>query len=456
MRQDGLTDLPWRNVPCALAYFAIRQGVSINSSRAFSKSSSSFQENSLRFLKKPLNNFRINADKVFLLYKTISTFGENLILKMKNILLALILAFAFSSCQNDKINYPSILSATDNYLSFPIDEETKLPYSVQTFESEGKGYLSFTNRWKEILFYTLDKGELVKKVKFNTEGGSDNIHQICGYNVLDFHKIYVSNSIKQICHTDTTGHVYKRIQLDTKNCIPTMNPPLLMDNNIYLSQDINPGLGENYMGKSPLGIMVDTLNEKVTTTPLKYFPLYTNEDLVYSTHGSLNYFCFDEKKFVYSYDTSDSLYTLSKDFNKVERFWAKSQYIDKVIPSSDKDADFMKHLRTICESPSYGNIIYDKYRQVYYRFAYPRVEFDKEKDFLTILREGRKQFSIIVLDKDLKVIGETLFPPYIYNSNVTFVNEDGLYISVSHHKNPDFDENLLRFQRIELIKNEQQ
>jgi hypothetical protein len=43
MRQGGLTDSPWRNVPCALARFAIRQGVSINSSRAF-------QENSLSFL----------------------------------------------------------------------------------------------------------------------------------------------------------------------------------------------------------------------------------------------------------------------------------------------------------------------------------------------------------------------------------------------------------------------
>ena len=77
----------------------------------------------------------------------------------------------------------------------------------------------------------------------------------------------------------------------------------------------------------------------------------------------------------------------------------------------------------------------------------------REVIFLTIFREGRKQFSIIVLDKDFKVIGETLFPAYIYNSNVVFVHKDGLYISVSHHKNPDFDENWLRFQRIELVKN---
>ena len=102
-------------------------------------------------------------------------------------------------------------------------------------------------------------------------------------------------------------------------------------------------------------------------------------------------------------------------------------------------------------SPSYGNIMYDKYRQVYYRFVYPEVEFDQSEDFLSIFREGRKQFSILILDKELSIIGETLFPVYTYNSNLAFVNEKGLYLSVSHYKRTDFDENILRFQRIDLV-----
>ena len=378
-------------------------------------------------------------------------------MKKNNIFFTLLLVYVLFSCQSNEIKYSSVLFATDDYLSFPIDDETRLPYSVLTFKNEDREYLSFSNDWKEILFYTLDEGNLVKKVKFNTEGGSDNIHQIYGYSVLDFNNICVSNLVKQICYTDTTGRVNKRIDvnagLDKGYYLYSFNSPLIIDNNIYLSQEINPRLGENYMGKSPLGIMFDTSSKKVIKTPLRYFPLYTNEELVTSTHGGLNYFCFDGNRFVYSYDTSDSLYTLDKSFQKVETFLAKSQYIDQVIPESNKNWDFNGHLRAICESPSYGNILYDKYRQVYYRFAYPKVELEKEENFLTIFREGRKQFSIIVLDKDFKVIGETLFPAYIYNSNVAFVHKDGLYISVSHHKNPDFDENWLRFQRIELVKN---
>ncbi|MEG0464812.1 MAG: hypothetical protein RR592_13220, partial [Bacteroides sp.] len=59
---------------------------------------------------------------------------------------------------------------------------------------------------------------------------------------------------------------------------------------------------------------------------------------------------------------------------------------------------------------------------------------------------------IIILDKDMNVVGETLFPEYTYNAYLLFVRKDGLYVSATHFKRPDFDENRLRFQKIELVK----
>lgn len=107
-------------------------------------------------------------------------------------------------------------------------------------------------------------------------------------------------------------------------------------------------------------------------------------------------------------------------------------------------------LKRTCELPTYGNIIYDKYRQVYYRFAFPEVEMEEERDYLGIYHNGRKQFSIIILDKDMNIIGETLFPEYTYNPYLLFIRKDGLYMSTSHFKRTDFDENVLRFRKIEL------
>ena len=94
----------------------------------------------------------------------------------------------------------------------------------------------------------------------------------------------------------------------------------------------------------------------------------------------------------------------------------------------------------------------DKYRDVYYRFAYHSVSLEDNIQWRGKAVYGRKKFSIIILDKDMRMIGETLFPEYSYNSNLFFVNKDGLYLCKTHSKRSDFDENVFCFQCFELIK----
>ena len=60
----------------------------------------------------------------------------------------------------------------------------------------------------------------------------------------------------------------------------------------------------------------------------------------------------------------------------------------------------------------------------------------------------------MVLDKNLNITGDKLFPEFTYVPAAHFIREDGLYISCSHFKNPDYDDNTLCFQKIELIKKE--
>jgi hypothetical protein len=56
----------------------------------------------------------------------------------------------------------------------------------------------------------------------------------------------------------------------------------------------------------------------------------------------------------------------------------------------------------------------------------------------------------MILDENLNVIGETLLPENKYRSDLMLVLENGLYISTSHYKNSDFNEDLLAFQRFGL------
>ena len=88
-------------------------------------------------------------------------------MKKNNIFFTLLLVYVLFSCQSNEIKYSSVLFATDDYLSFPIDDETRLPYSVLTFKNEDREYLSFSNDWKEILaiydFVTKEVRELSEK-----------------------------------------------------------------------------------------------------------------------------------------------------------------------------------------------------------------------------------------------------------------------------------------------------
>ena len=60
------------------------------------------------------------------------------------------------------------------------------------------------------------------------------------------------------------------------------------------------------------------------------------------------------------------------------------------------------------------------------------------------------EFSIMILDEDFNILGETKFPSYTYLNNICFINEKGLYISTSHFMRKDYSDDVLRFQLIKL------
>lgn len=77
---------------------------------------------------------------------------------------------------------------------------------------------------------------------------------------------------------------------------------------------------------------------------------------------------------------------------------------------------------------------------------------DKGVRAMELMGYGRKNFSIMVLDKDFNVLGETMFPDYTYNSKLMIIREDGLYISDSHYMNPDFNDDVLSFKKFDLVE----
>ena len=102
------------------------------------------------------------------------------------------------------------------------------------------------------------------------------------------------------------------------------------------------------------------------------------------------------------------------------------------------------------ETPKYWHIMYDKYRNVYYRFA--EMPYKLASNESPYDEPKGKEFSVIVLNADFEIIGETKFPGKKYFYKMSFVGREGLYISENNLANPQFDENKLVFTCFKIKK----
>ena len=157
---------------------------------------------------------------------------------------------------------------------------------------------------------------------------------------------------------------------------------------------------------------------------------YSWIDGVYGLEMGANYMQFsriyDGKNFIYSFYVSEDVLLVSTDHSNVRRIPVKSRHISS---ATEEQKDNEQGPRLNLELARYGDLIYDPYRNTYYRFAYPKTLLDRNMNWWGKAVYGRNKFSVIILDENFNIIGETLFPEGIYNSYVFFVHKDGLYIS---------------------------
>ena len=364
------------------------------------------------------------------------------------------------SCKGEKgepqDNYT--LEATENIKSYPLDSYVKYnPFYLWTFEENGKRYLSFLNYGTtQLYFYDFDTEKFLSKVTLEQEG-PDGVGMLSGYYIKDFNHIYVSSYIYQgIIRVDTTGVIvqkipyrktgsgYKIISSYNASSHPYL-PPIFIGDKMYITQQNN----ERFCPaeKTPISVAIDTIQKKYTSLPLT-FSILTEKQV--KSNGDRFSRDYDGKNFIYSFYVDEDILVTSIDHAEVKRIRAKSRYIDS--PDEEQPLNAQKGPQLNLELARYGDLMYDPYREVYYRFAYPKTELDDKINWMGKAVYGRKKFSVIILDKDFQIIGETLFPEAIYNPYASFVSKEGLYISRDYQMNYDQSEDFMTFELFKLIK----
>ena len=390
-------------------------------------------------------------------------------MKHSSILLFLLNVILLSSCQSKEtksnpINYEKTLSNCKQII-LPVDENTDfLSKSIFQFEENGKEFLYFENSQNstyDIVIFDLDSQKVERRIPIHPEGPN-------GVPSLFGSKPYPdSNTILAFQHfafrislLNGKGEVLRNYQLNPKErfvrvILSTFSymPTFTRDSVLYFAQRVcDQKRSVKDFTKIPLFASMDLKTGEIGW-PSLYFPATFDGDYTDIHDGDVDFaHDYNEKdnRLVCSFMKYDSI-MVTDDLQHVKWYNAKSKYLKSMKPNVNNHTNDVNALIRYKESSKYGHIMYDKYRDVYYRFAEMPCELAKDETPYDNQAPKAREFSVIILNDKFEIIGETKFPGSKYFYKMSFVGKDGLYISENNLANPEFDEDKLVFSCFKLV-----
>ena len=178
-----------------------------------------------------------------------------------------------------------------------------------------------------------------------------------------------------------------------------------------------------------------------------YPSVYANKDKINDewntfAYRQIPYTLNGKKEIVSGFPASDSLVVYNVNTDSYASFFAGySEETDiKPYASTSRTATHRNYL----EQYQYTSILYDTYRNLYYRLVVlPKTDYD-----LNDTATQQKDLAVIILDKDFKKVGEYRLEHDRYMYVNSFVVSDGLCINVFSE-----DDDYLKFKVLNVIEN---
>ncbi|MFC4874531.1 DUF4221 family protein [Negadavirga shengliensis] len=372
--------------------------------------------------------------------------------------------FSFAGCRsNESASVSSgnlqLINAEKN-LALGIDEETpNFSYAgIRYFRGEKPWLFSLNEGKNEIQMFDLQEQKLHKRLQFEVEGDK-GVGHVFGFHVHNLDSIFIFPQFKgEIFITDTSKsiknkHTYSVPDFHTPAFVLPDSPPVLQSGQRLVVRTRPEGnyneLKDEELSTRHLAYTINLNNGESGLLPHFYPKGYLAQGpriFEFSMAAS-------PQKTVYSFFADHRLYYSTSDTGELEEVYARSKYLPDDFANRPLSGTPLENMQYTFGSNRYSGIMYDPYREVFYRFCYPEVEIRDREEGMQ-LRGFPKKFSIMVLDKDLNILGETLFDKPHYVPHNAFVAEEGLYISINHPENPDNQEDYFAFALLVLEEGE--
>ena len=212
------------------------------------------------------------------------------------------------------------------------------------------------------------------------------------------------------------------------------------DNTLYL-QYYFTGITANKKNafKKPVEAGIDIQNNLLKQIPVSYPIIYHSGQFGHLLNISRTV---SQTKHIFSFDMNPNLYVWDKQNSQLKAVGGKSNFQNRNNIIEPKKKQKVKALDLMITSPAYPHIVYDKYRQLYYRIFLKEQELKNTEGKFSVLSD--KKMYLMVFDEQFNLLKEIHLSrnKYFYH---LLVLPEGLAVSKMQRKNADYDKQALLF-----------
>lgn len=347
------------------------------------------------------------------------------------------------SVDNDRISKNMVFSKfrETKLHNIPLDESVlNITKCIQYVEEDNHEYLYILDELgNSIVRYELDDNKVPVKYNFNkaSVGSIQGFH----YCAEDSLYLFAYNSGKLSRYSLSDSHIVESkimtYDYDNNNdtilpypFVRTLSPITVYGNHILMSGFVAGESLRETTTNRPVMIQTSLHKSNMDKYLINYPIMYQQANW----SGGITYRCpfyaMVGHNILISFPASHDIKVYNIADNSINDIYAGSRYIKTInsFPYNKNSQKFSssKAWNWYMETPSYEGIVYDKYRDKYYRIARLPASDSQQK-----LKGNRKPISIIILDSSLNYEGEVLLDQQKhYIPSNCFVTKEGLCIQI--------------------------
>lgn len=336
----------------------------------------------------------------------------------------------------------------DAYQNMPVN-----PSNIQYIETDSAQYLFAYNPFvRDLFLLNFPSGNPIHRIHLEKEG----VHGISSFNGGTFtgnDSIWYLSNPPEVGLLNFRGEILesKRVEDDliplTYLSAPSDKMLYRKGNKIFATQPLfmnHHQMNKEDIQKQRLIFSYNMINDSIQWYDVHYPENYWDKGkktsgISWSERNGKLYIApwFDHEIMIFDIDREEIIDTKT----------VKSNHVEKFMYANDTPGGADEGFLLTFSHEQYSTFLYDKYRDVFYRFFLPSFSPEELGEFnYRDLLISRPYLGVMVLDKDLNVIGEHIFDKFhIYTSSNHFVGKEGLYLSLNNLFDPDYDEEKFRY-----------